>query len=236
MIGVLMAAGMGQRLGGATTKALVEIDGRPLCHYAFDFLRDAGANRLIVVGGYRFEDLKPKVEEYGKDILILENKDYKKGNLFTLLQALPHIDDSFLLCNTDHIYKKGIAEKIREQFKGVTAFCDFDRPLGDDDMKVWHDDYKLKHISKKLTQWNGGYVGLTYCGKEILPQYKSIIDGIISRGEDNVVAEDVLRHLASGAGNVHIGDISGVGWLEVDFPEELARAKDAIAKERHMYY
>ena len=236
LTGVLLAAGMGMRLGGKTTKALVEIEGRPLCHYAFDFLRAVGANNLIVIGGFCFEDLKKKAEEYSKDILILENKDYKKGNLFTLEKALPHISNSFLLCNTDHIYRRAIADKVRAQLQDVKAFCDFDRPLGDDDMKVWHNDYKLAHISKKLTDFNGGYVGLTYCDSQKLDNYKEMVNQLLSEGEDNVVAEDVLRHLVANGHDVHIGDISGYGWLEVDFPEELERAKQVVKENRHEFF
>lgn len=231
-----MAAGMGMRLGGQTTKALIEIEGRPLCHYAFDFLKAAGADHLIVIGGFYFDDLMKTVEAYDKNILILENRDYKKGNLYTLAKALPHINNSFLLCNSDHIYKKPIAGKVGGQLKGITAFCDFDRNLGDDDMKVWHNDFKLAHISKKLTDWNGGYVGLTYCDKEKLDIYKTAAAKLLSQGEDNIVVEDILRHLAAGSHDVHIGDISGHGWLEVDFPEELEWAKKIIAENRCEFF
>lgn len=231
-----MAAGMGLRLGGKTTKALVEIDGKPLCYYAFDFLKAVGADNLMVIGGFCFEDLAKIVESYDKDIFILENKDYKKGNLYTLEKALPHINGSFLLCNTDHIYKKTIAEKVREQLKDITAFCDFDRVLGDDDMKVRHNDFKLERISKKLTDFNGGYVGLTYCDKEKLDSYKETVNWLLHKGEDIVVAEDVLRHLAANNYDVHIGDISGHGWLEVDFPEELERAKKIITENRNEFF
>ncbi len=231
-----MAAGMGMRLGGTTTKALVEVEGKPLCHYAFDFLKAVGAKKLIVIGGFCFDDLVKSVEAYDGDILILENKDYKRGNLYTLEKALPHIDDSFLLCNSDHVYRRKIADKVREQLSDIRAFCDFDRSLGDDDMKVWHNDLKLAHISKKLTDFNGGYVGLTYCSKEKLDIYKAIANDLLSKGEDNVVAEDVLRHLVANSHDVHIGDISGHGWLEIDFPEELDRAKKIIAENKEHFF
>lgn len=234
--GILLAAGMGMRLGGKTTKALVEIEGKPLCYYAFDFLKAAGADEIIVVGGFCFDDLKKKIAEYDPDIKMLENRDYKKGNLYSLAAALPHINNSFLLCNTDHIYKKPIAAKVREQLKDIIAFCDFDRNLGDDDMKVWHNDFRLAHISKKLTDFNGGYVGLTYCDKKMFDIYKGVVNQLLSKGEDSIVAEDVLRHLAANNQDVCIGDISGAGWLEVDFPEELEKAKLEISKNKELFF
>ncbi|MBU1179861.1 NTP transferase domain-containing protein [Patescibacteria group bacterium] len=233
--GILMAAGMGVRLGVGTTKALVEIEGRPLCYCAIDFLRAIGARRIIVIGGCDFEKLKNRVLEYDPNIRVVENPDYRKGNLYTLLKVLPELDGSFLLCNTDHIYRRAIADKVREQLDGIKIFCDFDRQLGDDDMKVWHDNFALRHISKQLTEFNGGYVGLTYCDKEKLDEYKKCTNELLAGGGDNLVVEDVVRKIAE-AGEVAIGDISGHGWIEVDFPEELEFAKKEIIKNKQEFF
>lgn len=46
---VLVAAGMGQRLGAAGPKALVEVNGRPLLELALDRVRAAGPDELVVV-------------------------------------------------------------------------------------------------------------------------------------------------------------------------------------------
>ncbi|MBU2529565.1 MAG: NTP transferase domain-containing protein [Elusimicrobia bacterium] len=234
--GVLMAAGMGLRLGAGTTKALVEIEGMPLCYYAIDFLKAVGASKVIVIGGCDFEKLKNRVLEYDHDIEVVENPDYKKGNLYTFLKVLPKIDSSFLLCNTDHIYKRAIADKVREQLDGIKAFCDFDRELGDDDMKVWHNSGKVSAISKKLSEYNAGYVGLTYCDISRLDEYKKCTDKLLVKKEDNLVVEDVMRKLSEEGEGVDIGDISGHGWLEVDFPEELERAKKEIARHRGDFF
>lgn len=235
LTGVLMAAGLGARLGAGTTKALVEIEGRPLCYYAIDFLRSIGVDKIIVIGGCDFEKLQERVIAYDKDIEIIENKEYKKGNLYTLLKALPKIEDSFLLCNTDHIYKKQIAGLVKNQLKGIRAFCDIDRELGNDDMKVWHAGGRLNYISKQLEEFNGGYVGLTYCGGEHLDEYKKCSMEILKKGNENAVAEDIVRMMAE-KNMVEIGDISGHGWLEVDFPEELENAKKEIKENKELYY
>ena len=232
--GVIMAAGMGVRLGAGTTKALIEIEGNPLCYFAIDFLRAVGAEKIIVIGGYDFEKLKNKVLEYDTDIRVIENPDYKKGNLYTFLKVLPELNSSFLLCNTDHIYKHAIADRVRGQLGGIKAFCDFDRELGDDDMKVWHDNGRVSAISKKLTEFNAGYVGLTYCDISRLAEYKKCTNELLAGGGDNLVVEDVVRKIAE-TGEVNIGDISGHGWLEVDFPEELERAKQEIRTNKELF-
>ena len=63
---------------------------------------------------------------------MLENKEYLKGNIFTLIRALNEFsDDSFLITNVDHIYPRKMFLKMKESFKGVTAMCDFDRTLNE---------------------------------------------------------------------------------------------------------
>ncbi|MCG2694413.1 NTP transferase domain-containing protein [Candidatus Parcubacteria bacterium] len=232
LTGVLLAAGIGKRLGAGTTKALVEIEGRPLAYYAIDFLRAVGADEIKIIGGCDYEKLKEKVIGYDGGVEVIENSEYLKGNLYTLLKALPKIENSFLICNADHIYKKAIAEKVKNQLKGITAFCDFDRLLGDDDMKVWHENFILKQISKKLEKFNGGYVGLTYCDEIFLEEYKKNVEKLLITNNDNLVVEDVVREFCTSEKEVNVGDISGYGWLEVDFPEELEKAKEEIAKNK----
>jgi dTDP-glucose pyrophosphorylase len=63
--GIVPAAGRGSRLRPLTDdrpKGLVPVAGRPLLDYAFDRLLAAGATRLVVVVGYRGDDV---VEHYG---------------------------------------------------------------------------------------------------------------------------------------------------------------------------
>lgn len=214
-------------------KALVEIESRPLTYYAINFLKAAGAREVLVLGAHDFSIFKEKVLEHNPGVRIIEGDE--RGSLYSLFRAWPEIKSSFLLANADHIYRRGIAEKIKTQLQGLTAFCDFDRNLGDDDMKVMHDNGKLMGISKKLMDYNAGYVGLTYCDEEHLNAYKAAMDKVIAHNK-GLVVEDALRQLMEDTGLPRIGDISGHGWLEVDFPEELLRAKKILAEQKEQFF
>lgn len=233
LTGVLLAAGMGTRLKDLTAdkpKALVTVAGRPLFMYALDFLRAAGAQRLVVVVGSHAAEVRAQVLAYAPDVTIFENPRYEgTGNLLSLRAALPQLTNSFLMVNVDHIYAPPIAQVVaRQRTHGVVAFVDHDRPLGDDDMKVWAEGNELLRISKKLTDWNAGYVGMTYVDSVMLPAYRAAVEAVVASRGDQAAVEEVLGQLAASGQGVTLGNISGVGWYEVDTPDERARAEAGV--------
>lgn len=239
-IGILLAAGMGLRLKdltGSKPKALIKIDGRPLIYYAISFLKKIGIKKIIVIGGFKFNNLKREVAKIDSNIAIVENRQYAKGNLYSLVRALPFIKKSFILMNNDHIYRKSIASCVKNQLKeGIIAFTDNDRQLGDDDMKVLTDRRgNIKKISKKLQKYDRGYVGMTFCHKKMLAHYKKGIEKTKTVYGKNAVVEDVLQVLAQNRVPVTVGDISGYGWYEIDYPHELAAAKKGIIQNKDLY-
>jgi len=242
-IGVLLAAGMGTRLGFLTKnipKALVTVYGAPLLSYAVQYLRRVGVHEIKIIGGFGFEDVKKIVEKKYPTVKLYENKDYKKGNLYTLDVMLPFINESFLLMNVDHIYHKAISHKVREQFRdAIIAFTDNDRTLTDDDMKVYtsSDGKYIKHISKTLTEYHRGYVGKTFCHKNKLSLYKDAVERAKKKYGDAAVVEHVLQIIADDTPQtVEVGDISGSQWLEVDLPHERDRAEEEVHNNKTDFY
>lgn len=57
-IAVVMAAGKGTRMKSELPKVLIPVCGRPMIEYAIDALATAGVDEIIVVVGYRADDVK----------------------------------------------------------------------------------------------------------------------------------------------------------------------------------
>lgn len=72
---IIGCAGMGNRLGLGTTKALVEVDGKPLIIRHLEQLD--GEKDIRVVVGYQANKVIDVVNDYRKDILFVFNHDYK---------------------------------------------------------------------------------------------------------------------------------------------------------------
>ena len=234
MQAVLLAAGLGSRLGQLTEripKALIDVAGVPLLAYAVRFARRAGAGEIIVVGGYGYELVEAEVAGRALEVTLLRNEAFRDGNLVSLMTARPRVamDDELLVMNIDHIYRPAIATIVEGPAADVTAFIDTDRTLGADDMKVERDGAgRVRHISKTLETWDAGYVGMTKVPATAAARYWAMADAALAEEGRAIHVERVLARLATTDRPPSVRDISGHGWLEVDLPEERDRAEEAL--------
>lgn len=238
MNALILAAGTGSRLLSATRelpKALVPVRGRPLIEYTLDFARAMGCSEISVVGGFYFDKLQQHLQPIGASLRIFENREFLKGNALSLMAALTAQNDAFILLNVDHIYPKRLALKIAENVPhrtSITAFVDFDRPLGDDDMKVQlaaaHAGRRaarvIQKISKNLHEFDAGYIGMAYVPQQQLTRYKSAAQAVVEQDESAVV-EHILQWLIDHGHPPEIFDASGIRWLEVDNQNDLRNAE-----------
>ena len=72
---IIGCAGMGNRLGLGTTKALVEVDGKPLIVRHLEMLEDEKDIRVVV--GYQAEKVIDVVRKYRDDIMFVFNHNYR---------------------------------------------------------------------------------------------------------------------------------------------------------------
>jgi choline kinase len=237
---VLLAAGLGSRLGALTKdipKALISVAGKPLMFHALEFAACLRPAQILVVGGYGFP-LVARALDQGRAanpalarlaIELIENPSFCDGNLVSLMTARSRLNEGFLLLNVDHIYRPAIASVVAPEVAEVTAFIDTDRSLGADDMKVERrSDGRVRRIAKTLTKFDCGYVGMTRVPASALPRYWQTADAALAEEGRAIHVERILARLAEGDSAPLCRDISGPGWLEVDTAEERAAAESAL--------
>ncbi|WP_251205686.1 NTP transferase domain-containing protein [Acetatifactor aquisgranensis] len=72
---IISCAGMGNRLGLGATKALVEIEGKPLIVRHLEMLKDEKDIRIVV--GYQSQKVIHLVRQYRNDVTFVFNHDYR---------------------------------------------------------------------------------------------------------------------------------------------------------------
>jgi choline kinase len=241
---VLLAAGLGSRLGTLTRdlpKALIPVGGKPLLFHALSFAAGMHPTRVIVVGGFCFPQVKEALDKLraedaavaGLPLHLVENQQFRDGNLVSLLTARSLIDDGFLVMNVDHIYRPSIAEIVTPDVDRITAFIDTDRTLGDDDMKVERNAQgRIVTIAKTLTTFDCGYVGMSRVPRALFGRYFAEADRALIEEGRAIHVERILGRLATTEFAPGCRDISGHGWLEVDTPDERQAAEAALASSR----
>lgn len=231
----MLAAGLGRRLGDATArrpKAVLEVAGEPLVSRALRFARLVGCDHRVVVAGYGAEEVHRCVERVDPEAIVVTTPTFDGGNVLTLETGYPALQaGGFLLMNVDHIYGDAIADLVRavaDEATEVTAFVDFDRPLGADDMKVELVQGRAKRMSKTLDKWDAGYVGMTFVPARRRARYETVLSNAVAEHGEGVNVEQLLNDLSEAGVPAAVADISGVGWWEVDDARDRAVAEEAL--------
>ena len=238
---VLLAAGLGSRLGTLTwdlPKALISVGGKTLLLHAVSFAARLRPSRIVVVGGFCFPQVQDTLDRFragdkaaaALPIELVENTQFRDGNLVSLLTARPRITEGFLVMNVDHIYRPAIADVVAPEVRDVTAFIDTDRTLGNDDMKVERDaNGRIVAIAKTLTKFDCGYVGMSRVPTALLGRYFEEAERALAEEGRAIHVERILGRLAKIDFAPVCRDISGHGWLEDDTPDERSAAEAALA-------
>lgn len=92
---VISCAGMGNRLGLSTTKALVDVDGKPLIIRHLEML-DAEDDVRIVVG-YQAERVIAEVKKYRTDVTFVFNHNFKKTETGDSVVLAAHHANQYIL-------------------------------------------------------------------------------------------------------------------------------------------
>lgn len=236
---IILAAGQGRRLRPFTEhipKALVPLDGVPLINYAIAFVEALWFQKIIVVGGYKFPLLKAHVESLGKDILVLENKEYHLQCLSSLAIALPHIEGGFFQCNTDYLYTHDIATRVKRYLNrnGIHVVgipCQKDK-IDDDFVKVTLDQHgNIERISKGLSKCEYEFMGMIACPADALPHYREAMhEALTTVGPEKARVWDPLEILAKKGYSVSVSNIEVFEGLEIDTPQDLQLGETFIRR------
>ncbi len=216
MIAILLAAGVGRRLGQDGPKAFLEIAGRTLFERHVENLKAAKVP-LVVVTGFHAERFRGAE---GVERLV-HNPEFRRGSLLSLKAGLEGIDEDAVVMDADVIYDPSILTDVMRLPRGFAI--DPRTDPGDEEMMVGVKGGKVRAIRRrKLPGFEvvGETVGFFKIDRASLPLLRDAIAHADPESDYEKALDAFVSH--HGADYVLVG---GRPWMEIDFPEDLEAAR-----------
>ncbi|MFT4282745.1 NTP transferase domain-containing protein [Microbacterium sp.] len=221
---VILAAGMGSRLGRSLPKPLTELaDGRTIMQQQHDNIRAAFGTsaRITAVVGYRAETI---VEAFPEADYVYNDRYDQTNTSKSLLRALKATGRSGVLwMNGDVVFDPRVLGRAIELVEREQSFVTVNTAkVSDEEVKYTIDaSGNIQELSKTVVGGIGEAVGINYVSaadkRALIAQLSRVDDqDYFERGLERAIAENgmVVRPL----------DISDLYAVEVDFAEDLERA------------
>jgi choline kinase len=221
---VILAAGMGSRLGRTLPKPLTELsDGRTIMQQQFDNIHAAFGKsvQVTIVVGYKLEHI---IEAFPQASFVY-NEQYDQTNTSkSLMRALQaSTPGGVLWMNGDVVFDPEALLRAKASIDRDQSFVSVNTSkVSDEEVKYTTDaEGFIKELSKTVKGGLGEAVGINYISRDdkavLLRQLKRVEDqDYFERGIELAIEQDKLH--------IEPVDISDLYAVEIDFAEDLERA------------
>jgi choline kinase len=224
---IILAAGTSRRLGSlteTTPKCLLKLDGQAILDLQLKTLRDSGLTDITIVTGFCDEQVR---SHCGPGVRYVLNPIYATTNsIYSLWLALKETTGAFVVMNSDVVFHPAVLKNLLESPYPDALTISLQSGMGDEEMKVKLDGDRLIDIRKDMdpAQADGENVGLvkfSAAGRDVL--FKKT-DELVTAGTVKAWAPYAFQQICSDY-PLHAVSTQGLPWIEIDFPEDLERAR-----------
>ncbi len=248
MQAIILAAGMGRRLGPLTrndTKCMVRMNGRPLIDRLLSQLSKAGIGKVTVVVGYKGERLVRHIRETfpGYDIDFINNPVYDRtNNIYSLSLAKERLmEDDTILLESDLVFEDSVLEKIiAESYPNVALVDKYENWMDGTVVKLGKDNTIVNFIPKKAFDF--AEVDKYYKTVNIYKfsrdfstnKYVPFLEAYCRSLGNNEYYEQVLKVIALlDSPNLRALPLNGEKWYEIDDSQDLDIAEAIFADDHN---
>ncbi|MFW9262915.1 NTP transferase domain-containing protein [Nostoc sp. CALU 546] len=241
MKAIILAAGVGRRLGKdgqIQPKCLLKFNGKSLLERHFNYLRHYQIDEVVIAVGYQAERIQDEIKVLGAEnwVSTVYNPDYTKGSVVSLWTLRQHLatGDDILLMDADVLCDRRIIERLVKTNIPNSFLLDRDFEPGDEPVKLCVRDNYLVEFRKKIAlgltyDFAGESVGFFRFGNAVAHRLATHTEKYVTDGLDNEPYEEVIRDLLLETPETFgYEDITGLPWLEIDFPQDIQRAQNDI--------
>ena len=238
MKAVILAAGVGSRLAPLTAdrpKVLVEVAGRSFLLRQLDRLAQAGIanDQVVVVGGYRIDQIRRALEGRGCTVVMNERFDTWQ-NFYSLLVAAPALAGSdFLQLDGDVLLDTKLLPRLIAAPGAAVIAVDRSAELDDDAMKVQLGaDGRITAVSKQLPAKTcaGEYLGIAKLTAAAAREVFGDLERFPGEGLTHEYYDHAYHRLSSsGRVRFEVCDADAGAVSEIDDLADLRRAEQLLA-------
>ena len=243
MRAIILAAGRGLRLQQPEErqlpKSLLRFAGKSLLERHLILLRDAGVEEIVLALGFRRQLIEEELERlrWRPYPEIVVNERFELGSVLTVHTAAQAMTrgGEVLLMDADVLYDARILSALITGARPVNRLLiDRDFETGDEPVKLCVRDGVPIELRKQLTpdlryDTIGESVGFFRFEQSGARRLAALAAGYIDTGRAHMPHEEAVRDLIRERGDrFEVADVSGLPWIEIDFPNDVVRAAQEV--------
>ena len=237
-VAIILAAGYGRRLGDAnqSPKVLLEFDGRSLLERRFRALEACGVGAVSITIGHDADRVREAVAQIAPRIGVrfVENPRFREGSLLSLLVQREVLESGrpVLVMDGDVLHDRRMIERLLDGSGEVVLLVDPELEPGDEPVKVCFRDGVIVDFRKRPEHpydRHGESVGFFRFSPDMAARLTERCQALADAGGGLLEYEEAIRDLILEAPDrFHAEDVGDLPWTEIDFPEDVVRARDII--------
>ena len=235
---IILAAGIGHRLGNAgdRPKILLEFAGESLLARHLAALEAHGVREVSITVGHQMDLVAAAVARvrWGGRITLVENPRYREGSLVSLAVQAARLrsGEPLLLMDGDVLYDPRMIGALLAAPGESSLLVDRDIEPGDEPVKLCFRAGRIVDFRKKpehAHEWFGESVGFFRFSAAMAAALADRCEAYVAAGRGDLEYEEAIRDLILAAPErFDAADISALPWIEIDFEEDVARARRDI--------
>jgi choline kinase len=232
-VALILAAGRGTRLLPHTSevpKCLLDVGGETILAYQVRTFLAAGVEEVLVVIGFQAELVQTALTGQPRVRWVFNHEHATTNSLVSLLLAREAVAGRpFLLCNGDVLFHPQILELLLDAPASSALTMDAAGGRGEEEMKCRVRDGRLAEISKVIPgeASDGENLGLLRFGRRGGELLFAAADHLVAEGKAGQWAPFAYNQVIR-TEPIRVVEIGGLPWIEIDTPEDLARARDQV--------
>ena len=236
MKAVILAAGVGKRLGAVTgnrPKCLLEIGGRSLLVRYLDALLEAGIKSAVLVVGHQQELIRAAIGDAYRGLAVryVVNNQYRRGSLYSLWLARAVFDEDLLIMDADVLCPASFVRRLVDSpHPNAILIDEAVRQDSEERMAVIRGG-RITALTKQLPpqppELLGEGVGFLKVTRRDSEAMVAAMEPFVTRGDLDMEYEDTWEAFFR-AVPVGYEKVGGQPWIEIDFPEDITRAEREV--------